>query len=363
MATIDDVAKKANVSKMTVSRALNNPKLLKDETRNRVLKAVKELNYRPNMMAKGLVTKRSNTIAILIASISNPYHPRFVQGVEDACYENGYNVILCNANAKKREHEYIEVLKDKFVDGIIFHHLNITKTEAQELEDTNIKCVYIDNEVFLPDVTNMLLDQTDGAYMATNHLIKLGHEKIGIIHGALAFDNQEKDQIYEHEFQFTIWNQRMEGYLKALTKNGYKMNKKYMLLGDGGANNGIRRGKAAIEKMVGGKEGRKEFLARADRPTAIYAQNDQMAIGAINGALACGLNIPEDVSIIGQDGLDIGASLYPTLTTVEQPRYEIGYKAALAVIDMLENNKEHDTMNIESKLVVRESTCKNNRDK
>jgi LacI family transcriptional regulator len=359
MATIDDVAKQANVSKMTVSRALNNPQLLKEETRDRVLDVVKSLNYRPNMMAKGLVTKRSHTIAILIASISNPYHPRFVQGAEDACYENGYNVILCNANAKKKEHEYIDVLKDKMVDGIIFHHLNITMPEALELDQSGIKCVYIDNEKRLANATNMLIDQTPGAYMATDHLISLGHKRIGIIHGALAYEDHDEDQIYEHTFQFTIWNQRMEGYLSALADHDLRMDQKYMLRGDGGANKGIISGKIAVEKMVGGKAGRQAFLARADRPTAIYAQNDQMAIGAINGAMACGLRVPEDLSIIGHDGLDIGESLYPTLTTIEQPRYAIGYEAALTIIDMLEKRKEHHTINIKSKLVVRASTSKN----
>ena len=358
MATIDDVAKKANVSKMTVSRVLNDPSKVKDATRNHVLEVIKELNYRPNMMAKGLVTKRSHTIAILIASISNPYHPRVVQGAEDACYKNGYNVILCNANAKKREQEYIQVLKDKFVDGIIFHHLNITLPEAIDLENSGIKCVHIDNEKPLLNVTNMLLDQTEGAYMATNYLIELGHKKIGIIHGALAFKEDDVDLIYEHTFQFSIWNQRLDGYYKAMADNGLKVDKKYMLEGDGGADRGIIRGKMAIEKMVGGREGVKEFLSREDRPTAIYAQNDQMAIGAINGAIECGLRIPEDLSIIGQDGLDMSESLYPRLTTIEQPRYEIGYKAAIAIIDMLEHGKEHNTINIKSKLAISESTAK-----
>lgn len=357
MATIDDVAKKANVSKMTVSRALNNPELLKQATRDRVLQAVSDLNYRPNMMAKGLVTKRSNMIAIVIASISNPYHPMVVQGAEDACYKNGYNVILCNANAKKREQEYINILKDKFVDGIIFHHLNITPSEANGLAEEGIKCVHIDNEVFLPNATNMLIDQTNGAYMATEYLLKLGHRRIGIIHGALEVDETDEGQIYEHEFQFNIWIKRMEGYLKALSDYNLKMDDTYKILGDGGANKGIICGKSVIEKMVGGRAGRDEFLARVGRPTAIYAQNDQMAIGAINGALACGLRVPEDLSIIGQDGLDISESLYPSLTTIEQPRYEIGYKAAVAVIDMLENGNDHPTINLQSKLVVRESTC------
>ena len=356
MATMDEVANRACVSRMTVSRVINCPEQVREETRTRVLDVIKELNYRPNLMARGLVTKRSHTIAHVIASISNPYHPTVVQGVEDACYVKGYNVILCNANAKHKEEEYIEILKDKLVDGIIFHHLNITVRQAMDLDNAGIKCIYIDNEKPLVNVTNMLLDQKDGAYIATKHLIDMGHRNIGIVHGALAFDEQKKDLAYEHTFQFSIWNQRLEGYLKAMKDCGLEVNQKYMLEAEGGANRGIMSGKEAIMKMIGGREGVRRFLDTEDRPTAIYAQNDQMAIGVINGAIECGCRVPEDLSVIGQDGLDIGESLYPQLTTVRQPRYEIGYKAAEKLINLIENDEKNSTMHINSELVVRQST-------
>jgi LacI family transcriptional regulator len=265
-------------------------------------------------------------------------------------------VILCNANAKHKEEEYIEILKDKLVDGIIFHHLNITVRQAMDLDNAGIKCIYIDNEKPLVNVTNMLLDQKDGAYIATKHLIDMGHRNIGIVHGALAFDEQKKDLAYEHTFQFSIWNQRLEGYLKAMKDCGLEVNQKYMLEAEGGANRGIMSGKEAIMKMIGGREGVRRFLDTEDRPTAIYAQNDQMAIGVINGAIECGCRVPEDLSVIGQDGLDIGKSLYPQLTTVRQPRYEIGYKAAEKLINLIENDEKNSTMHINSELVVRQST-------
>lgn len=358
MATMDDVASRANVSRMTVSRVINTPEQVREETREKVLDVIKDLNYRPNLMARGLVTKRSHTIAHVIASISNPYHPTVVQGVEDACYEKGYNVILCNANAKHKEEEYIGILKDKLVDGIIFHHLNITVRQAMDLEKAGIKCIYIDNEKPLVNVTNILLDQKEGAYMATKHLIDSGHRNIGIIHGGLAFDEQKKDIAYEHTFQFSIWNQRLEGYLKAMKDFGLEVNQKYMLEAEGGANRGIMSGKEAIKRMIGGSEGLERFLSLEDHPTAIYAQNDQMAIGAINGAIECGCRVPQDLSIIGQDGLDISESLYPQLTTVEQPRYEIGYKAAEKLINLIENKEKNSTIYISSRLAVRQSTTR-----
>lgn len=357
---MDDVSNRAKVSRMTVSRVINSPEKVKEETRLKVLNTIRELNYRPNLMARGLVTRRSHTIAYVLASISNPYHPAVVQGVEDACYKSGYNVIICNANGKSKEEEYIGILKEKLIDGIIFQHLNITVPQAMDLEDVGIKCIYIDNEKPLINVTNMLLDHKAGAYMATKYLIDLGHKRIGIIHGGLALDDFKKDLAYEHTFQFSIWNHRLEGFLEAMKDHGLEVNKNYMIEAEGGANRGINSGKEAIIKMIGGMQGLKDFLHRNDRPTAIYAQNDQMAIGAINGAMGCGCNIPGDLSIIGQDGLDIGESLFPQLTTIEQPRYEIGYQAAQKLIKLIDKKEPNDTIYIQSKLVVRQSTLKIN---
>ena len=202
----------------------------------------------------------------------------------------------------------------------------------------------------------MLIDQVNGAYMATKHLIELGHKNIGTIHGGLAYSDKVIKQVYEHNFQFSIWNHRLEGYLKAMSDYGLDVVQKYMIEGDGGANRGFISGKIAMENLIGGKEGLENFLNSKDRPTAIYAQNDQMAIGAINGAMECGCRVPEDISIIGQDGLDIGETLFPQLTTIEQPRYEIGYKAAKKIIDMLDNDDGNSTLSIDSKLIIRQST-------
>lgn len=356
MPTMDDVASLARVSRMTVSRVINSPDRVREETREKVLDVIKELGYRPNLIARGLVTKRSHTIAHVIASISNPYHPKVVQGVEDACYDKGYNVILCNANVKKREEDYIGVLIDKSVDGVIFHHLNINTHQAMVMEKAGIKCVCIDNERPLDNVSNILLDQKNGAYMATKYLIELGHRNIGIIRGRLKYDDQVADIAYEHTFQFAIWKQRLEGFQKAMDEYGLKLDKKYMLEGDGGENRGIYSARLAVINMIGGREGRDRFLSIKSRPTAIYAQNDQMAIGAISGAMECGCDVPVDLSVIGQDGLDISESLYPGLTTIEQPRYEIGYTAAKMLIDLIEGRQTQSTIRINSKLVVRQST-------
>lgn len=356
MPTIDDVAKKANVSRMTVSRVINNSNLVKEQTRTIVLEAIKALNYRPNHLAQSLVTRRTHTIAHVMASISNPFHPNVVQGVEDACYKKGYSVIICNANAKAKEQEYIDVLKDKCVDGAIFHHLNITEEQISEMELNGIKCVLIDNEEILKNAHNVVTDNVKGAYMATKHLIDLGHKNIGIIHSKMSFDNDALNVIYEDTYQFNIWKQRMEGFEMAMKEAGLQINPKNVIESEGGGDKGIKSGNSSMKRLIGGRKGVKSFLDRKDRPTAIYAQNDLMAIGAINATIESGLSVPDDISIIGHDGLDMSDVLYPRLSTIEQPRYKMGYLSAQVLISIIEGKDYNKNIFLDPKLVVREST-------
>jgi len=356
MATIDDVARKANVSRMTVSRVINNSNLVKEQTRLAVLEAIKELNYRPNHLAQSLVTRRTHTIAHVMASISNPFHPTVVQGVEDACYEKGYSVIICNANAKAKEQEYIDVLKDKCVDGVIFHHLNITEEQVVEMELSGIKCVLIDNEEVLSNAHNVVTDNVKGAYLATKHLINLGHKHIGIIHSRMSYDDHVSHIIYEDTYQFNIWKQRMKGFLLAMKEAGLNVDPKSVISSEGGGDKGIKSGNSSMKKLIGGREGAKQFLEREERPTAIYVQNDLMAIGAINATMESGLSVPGDISIIGHDGLDMSDVLYPRLSTIEQPRYRMGYLSAQMLINIIENRCNTKNIFLEPKLVVREST-------
>lgn len=356
MPTIYDVAKKADVSRMTVSRVINNSDLVKEETRRKVLEAIKELNFRPNLLAQSLVTKRTHTIAHVMASISNPFHPKVVQGIEDCCYEKGYSVVICNANEKAKEQEYIDILKDKCIDGVIFHHLNITEEQAVELERNNIRCVVIDNENILENAQNVVTDDEKGAYLATKHLISLGHKNIGTIYNKMQFDPDMADMVYEETFQFNIWKQRMTGFLKAMKEAGLKVNPKFQLESEGGGDKGIKSGNLSMKRLIGGREGAKQFLEMQDRPTAIYAQNDLLAIGAINAMIECGLSVPEHCSIIGHDGLEMSEILYPRLSTIEQPRYKMGFLAAQMLISSIENNCASQNMYLEPELVVREST-------
>ena len=327
MATIDDVAKHAGVSIMTVSRYINDNGYVGEKTRVKISKAIEALNYRRNMVAKSLITKKTKTIGLIIASISNPFYSEVILGIEDESYDRGYNVILCNADGKKKEQEYIEILLEKCVDGIIFSHLNISHQQITDLKDEAISCVLIDNETGRLDIGNINSDDVYGGFLATEYLISLGHRKIACIHGSLNFNKTKPQKKYEETFQFKLWNNRTIGYRKAMEKYELNINSNFILEGDGTSENGVK----------GGYEAMKKILAMEQKPTAIYAQNDLMAVGVINAIHEAGFKVPEDYSVIGQDGIALGEWIYPKLTTVALPRYELGRKAAKILIDM-ENN-------------------------
>lgn len=347
MTTLQDVAKLAGLSMMTVSRYINNSGYVGEKSREKIKRSIKELNYRPNIVARSLVTKNTKTIGLIIASITNPFYPEIVLGVEDEINEMDYNVILCNADGKMREQEYIEVLLDKCVDGIIFSHLNISAKQILELKNYGVNCVLIDNETKGLNVGKIETNDVIGGNMAGNHLIKLGHKRIGIIHGSLGFNEAKANKKYSETYQFKIWNDRMKGFLEAMETNGIDVDSRFVVEGDGTAENGVKGGYKAMTKI----------LNMLDRPTAIYAENDLMALGAMNAIHEAGFKIPKDFSIIGHDGIALGEMIYPMLTTLELPRYEIG-KAAARILMEMENGTNENSLSItfNPKLVIRETT-------
>ena len=344
--TIKEVAERAGVSRMTVSRVINKSGYVKKEVSERVLQIIKELDYRPNLLAKGLVTRKTRIIAHIMVDIENLFHPKVIKGVEQSCYENKYSVIICDANTKFKEHLYINNLIDRYADGIIFHHLNINSKLLQQLQKENIKSVLIDNENLLTDFSNIVTDNIYGGYLAGKHLLELGHCKIGVIHGALKSTDKRSEKEYEETFQYSLWNQRLAGFKKALREFGLG-DTKYMFQGEGTTTNSIKSGYVAMKKIL---------RIDGEIPTAIYAQNDHMAIGALNAAIEEGVKVPDDISIIGHDGLDIDDLLNPKLTTIEQPRFEIGYSAAKLLIELIENKTENKTIKLRPKIVIRQTT-------
>lgn len=325
MATMDDVAKRANVSRMTVSRVINNSGYVKAETRQKINEAIEELKFKPNMFAKGLVTRKSRSIAYVMVNISNPYHNLVSKGFEAEAFEHGYTTMMCDAHTESRVTDYINMLQERCIDGILLHHLAITKEQVRELESAGIHCVMMDNETELEGVNSVNTDNRQGGRLAAEHLLSKGHTRIACIHGAL-YPIKRDSLTYEETFQFNIWKKRTEGFQSAIREAGLPDHYLYQGRGFGD----VTLTNLAIDRIFAEKE----------RPTALYCENDFMAMTAIGVLQERGIRIPDDMAVVGHDGLEFCRMVHPYLTTIAQPRYQLGKNAAETLVHCIENKKE-----------------------
>jgi len=331
MPTIDDVAKRAGVSKMTVSRAINGSGYVSDKTRARVEQAIEDLDFRPNMMAKGLASgRRTNTIAHVMVDVEDMIHALVNKGIEEACYERGYSTIVCDANAKDRENNYISMIIDKQMSGAVFHHLDINAAQVNWMHEAGVKCVLVDNENDVKHARHIRTNNYRGGYLAAEHLIERGHTKLGCMFGVMDLPEQTEGHIeYVDTFQYNIWKDRTRGFCDCIEAHGLQVNKDYFFQGDGTLKYGLKK---AYEIMS-------HILSLEDRPTAVYCQNDIMALGALNAVLEKKLDVPAAVAIIGHDGIQIINSFQPRISTIVQPQYQTGYLAANMLIDLIEEKE------------------------
>jgi LacI family transcriptional regulator len=339
--TSKDVAKLAGVSRSTVSLVLNNSNMpISEETRQKVLKAAKELNYQPNMLAQSLKTNRSKIIGLIIPSITNPFFPSIAQGVEEIAVENGYNTFLCNTFKDPiKEENYIKALTSKQVDGIIFASSIQNPHILKELQKRKIAFITFDQS------TNndcILFDNVKGSEMAVDYLFSLGHKNIGFISTSITTPSHID---------------RLEGYKKAHEKAGIPLNPKYIREDKYINKTNL---KTNYEQNIGGKLA-SELLEQCPEVTAIFAINDLIAIGVIK-LKQSGLRIPEDISVIGFDDIYMSGMVDPPLTTIRQPTYKMGQRAAEFLISKMsgeENEDEPKYMMIYSpELIIRDSCVK-----
>jgi DNA-binding LacI/PurR family transcriptional regulator len=332
LATIWDVAKRAGVSIASVSRVINqSPHKVSEKARIRILDAVKELDYRPNALAQGLIMKRSMTIGTIIPDISNPYYAEIVRGIQDVAEGLGYAVVLQNTDrTKKRIIKCIQVLREKRADGIIFSGGIIHAYEAlSSLKELTGRVVVIGrHEVDFPAVR---VDNMGGATQAVQHLLDLGHERIGFFSGPK---------------MSTSSIDRLKGYKNALAQNGR--------LFDAGL---VKQGNLTPES---GFQAAKEVLGRRERPTAILASNDLMAFGAIRAARSMGLRVPQDLSVVGFDNIPLSSYFEPPLTTVEIPMYSVGAASMQMLADLMSGREFSRIRLFTTRLLVRESSAKMN---
>ena len=312
MVTIKEIAEKCGVSITTVSRVLNNKgDSISDQTKERIFRVVEELNYVPNAVARSMVTKRTNNIALIVPDISNPFFADIAKGAEKTCVTNGFHLFLCNTDMDKEvENEYIRVLRKRLVDGMIITTQNNEEYDVifEEMLDSNYPFVFIERySDKLKSVPGVFASNIEGAYSITKHLIELGHKDIAFLTGPLVTSNA---------------HYRLEGYRKALTDYKLPINPELIRNGNYKVDGGYKETKALLRKKI-------PF-------TALFASNDLMAFGAYQAAKEFGLQIPEQLSIVGFDNINMPGVIEPQITTMDIPAYDMAVKATTILLDLIE---------------------------
>ncbi|BBI31165.1 LacI family DNA-binding transcriptional regulator [Cohnella abietis] len=307
--TIKDVAKKAQVSVATVSRVLHNLPGYSDITKQKVLKAIEDLGYQPNAIARGLINKRTQTIGVLFPNVSSYFSAGLLHGIEEVANERGFSVIVCNTDGK-RTIKYLQVLREKQVDGIVFASEELKDEYYQALTDMRVPFVLVNNQSHKYSIPYIKVDDRQASYQATQYLIQKGHREIAMLAGT------QSDPI--------AGTPRVEGFRQALSDYGIAFHESRIAYGD--------------FLLEGGRIAMRRLLDEAAPFSALFAAGDEMAIGAMGVALERGLRIPEDLSIIGYDDLVIAQMVFPPLTTVHQPLTEMGQLASKKLITMIESS-------------------------
>ena len=329
MATIREVAETAGVSYATVSHVLNKTRFVSRETRERVEAAMVALNYRPNALARSLRQGKTNTMGLVLPDSANPFFAEISRCIEDESFKKGYSVFLCNTEMDtQRELFYVDVLSKKQVDGIIFVAAGDQADSLDFLVRQNMPVVMIDRHLPNVEVDAVLTDHQLGGVLATRHLIKLGHKRIACIAGPSSI---------------TPSAERITGYRMALEEAGVSFDENLLIRGDYHAQSGM--------------EITHSLLKMNPRPTAIFALNDLMALGALRAAAEAGYSVPRDLAIVGYDDLELAQFTNPPLTTVAQPKKEIGARAVNLLVDRISGKSPSPSrLVLPPELIVRRST-------
>ena len=326
---IKKLAKKCGVSTMTVSRAFGNHQISED-TRKTILSAAKKYNYRPNIVARSLVRRRSQIIGLVVPNIIQSYFPHIIRGVEQFFNQFGYNLILCDSQEDtKKEEQQIRLLIDQRVAGVIV----IPAAQRQdsgifsELKQAGTPFVLIDRYVEGVKASFVGVDNHHGALIATEHLIHLGHKKIMHLRGPRTA---------------SMAQERFSGYRDALKKAGIGLNQDLII--ESGLDE--KSGQDSMMKVLGAKV---DF-------SAVFAVNDPVAVGAMKAMHDCGLRIPEDISLVGFANNDYTPYLRVALTTINQPKEEIGEAAGKLLLEEISGKKKIRKVLLKTELVLRDST-------
>jgi LacI family transcriptional regulator len=328
--TMKDIAKKAKVSMITVSRAMNNRPDISRETKSRVLKIARQLNYIPDHLARSLVTRKTKTVAVLVPDNVDSFYAAVVQGIGDECRERGYGIFLWNTHdSADKELEYLRQAREKRTDGMLIYPVQADSRYIKELRRNPVPFVFLNRHADAVDVDFVINDNVHGAYLAVNHLVQKGHRRITYV---CARPNASSGK------------ERIAGCRKATQEAGLPSECLDLLV--------CEETIESCYKLV------KELVAKDKRPSAIFVWDDRLAIGAMKAIGEANLRIPQDVALVGYDDIEISAYLHPPLTTVRQPTHQIGQTAARILLDKLESEETPEPKKIilKPELVVRETT-------
>jgi LacI family transcriptional regulator len=304
--TIADVARRAGVSKTTVSHVISGNRPVSDPTRSRVESAIAELRYRPDGIARSLRTRRTHMVALIIPDITNPFYPILSRGLERALDGRGYRTFICSSDGDTdRELDFLAEVCDRRVDGIVLDSFHVTVDDLESITRGEVPVVWLGGTPRAhPGVDSVRPDDEHGAFEATTHLIARGHRAIAMVDGPEGAGSSRRD-----------------GYLRALSEAGVRPVPRHALRSDW-----TRAGGAAILPSL---------LASSPRPTAVFCSNDLSAIGVIDGARERGLEVPADLAVVGFDDIEEAAMTTPPLTTVRNPAFETGEAAGRLLGDRM----------------------------
>jgi LacI family transcriptional regulator len=317
--TIYDVAREASVSMATVSRVVNGNPNVKPATRKKVLDVIERLEYRPNAVARGLASKKTTTVGVIIPDISNVFYAELARGIEDIATMYRYNIILSNSDQREdKELQLLETMFGKQVDGIVLMSEQVSKDLLQMIERSPVPIVLAGTIEGTNRIPSVNIDYHQAAYEAVTRLIQNNHKRIAFVSGSLS-------STINRAFKFT-------GYIRALEDAGLTMDESLVIESDATYDDGME----AFSKLK----------AVDNSPTAYFAGNDELAIGIIHGAQDHGLNVPEDIEVISFENSKLARMVRPTLTSVVLPLYDIG------AVSMRLLTKYMSKENIEEKTVV-----------
>lgn len=324
MVSIKDVAKLAGLSVATVSRVLNNKGYVSEESREKIEQAIAELNYKPNAVARSLFKKKSKTLGLMLPDIMNPFFPELARAVEDVARKLGYTVILCNSDEDKdKEQGYLDIMMQKYVDGLIVASNTLS---AEQIKKLNIPVVSLDREIS-KGLPTIVVKNRKGGRLATSFLKDLGRKRIAHIRGPYGV--------------FTA-DERCEGYREVVSREPW-FEETYII-------NGNFDMQTSIKSTV-------KLLQMHPDIDGIFAASDTSAIGTIKALHMLGKKVPEDIAIIGFDGIMMSVATTPELTTIAQPIYELGEKATTLLVQLIEKEPVKETFfTLDVRLVERQST-------